>query len=60
MRQSPQPDQEPTQSQESPPPKASAGDAIHSICQSAPDQRKCEEFVERLDEAANNIDPRQT
>jgi len=33
---------------------------IHPICESAPDQEKCAQFVDRLDEATNNIDPHQT
>lgn len=32
--------------------------ASHPICQGAPDQDKCELFVERLAEASNNIDRR--
>ncbi len=28
----------------------------HPMCENAPDKEKCESFVERLDEASNNID----
>ena len=31
---------------------------VHPMCENAPDKEKCEEFVERLDEAGNNIDPK--
>ena len=36
--------------------ETAATDGTHPICQSAPDQEKCEEFVERLDQAGENID----
>lgn len=29
-----------------------------SMCDAAPDKEKCQEFVERLGEASNNIDPK--
>ena len=29
---------------------------VHPMCENAPNKEKCEEFVERLDEAGNNID----
>lgn len=29
---------------------------VHPMCENAPNKEKCEEFVERLDEASNNID----
>ena len=32
--------------------------SIHPICHSATDLDACEKFVERLEEAANNIDRR--
>ena len=35
-----------------------AKDATHPICQNAKDQEKCEEFVEKLDQANENIDRR--
>ena len=28
------------------------------MCDAAPDKEKCQEFVERLGEASNNIDPK--
>jgi len=32
--------------------------SVHPICANAPDQEKCERFVERLSEASDNIDRR--
>jgi len=32
---------------------------IHPMCQNAEDKEKCETFVERLDQAKDNIDPRE-
>jgi hypothetical protein len=31
---------------------------VKHICDNAPDKKKCEEYVERLGEATNNIDPK--
>ncbi len=33
-----------------------SSDGAQSMCDAAPDKEKCQEFVERLDGAANNID----
>ena len=38
--------------------KEKSSDGAQSMCDAAPDKEKCQEFVERLDGAANNIDPK--
>ncbi len=37
-------------------PQETRASSPHPICEGAPDQEKCEQFVERLSEASNNID----
>lgn len=39
-----------------PNPQAQTDPNTHPICQNAKDQDKCEEFVERLGQASDNID----
>jgi hypothetical protein len=39
-------------------PQKAATPSTHPICEDAPDLNKCEQFVERLSEASNNIDRR--
>ncbi len=34
------------------------GDGTAGMCDAAPDKEKCQEFVERLGDASNNIDPK--
>ncbi|MCH8043359.1 MAG: hypothetical protein IID44_06530 [Planctomycetes bacterium] len=38
------------------PPGDEVNPPTHPICQGAPDPTKCEEYVERLSEASDNID----
>ncbi len=48
-------DQEKEEKPEADAAKEEAKSDTHPMCESAPDKEKCEEFVERLDEAGNNI-----
>ena len=51
-------DQEKNDKQSNPSPEdtSQAKSDTHPMCENAPDKEKCETFVERLEEASNNID----
>ena len=49
-------DQEKNEKDVSPQDTSHAKSETHPMCENAPDQEKCEAFVERLDDAKNNID----
>ena len=52
-------DKEKSENEQATSPSEEASEAksdTHPMCENAPDKEKCEAFVERLDEAGNNID----